>query len=118
MSIPFVRYIDEYDIGFWIWSKKEDPGHRVFIERRDDILIAGAEKDSERLIAAIWRGTPGHPLYHLLDFQGKYAEHMNSDLIDDEITERIWEWIQGQAITMQLVIIKTKSELENNENYI
>lgn len=118
VSIPFVRFIDEYDIGFWVWSKPEDPSHRVYIERRKDILIAGAEKDGERLIAAIWRGTQGHPLNCLLDFRGKYAENMNSDLIDDEITERIWDWIQGQAITMQLVIIKSKNEMEKNENYL
>lgn len=104
LSIPFVFQIDDFDIGFWIWTKKDNEKHCVFIECRDEILIAGADLAGERLIAGIWRGAPGRPLYKILDYSGKYAKNMNPDLSDDEITERIWDFIQGQAITMTLIV--------------
>ena len=109
-SIPFVRYIDEYDIGFSVWSKPDNPLHRVFIERRNDILIAGVDIGTVRLISGMWRGSPGHPLNTLIDYRGDLAQHMNSDLTEDQKTERIWDFLQGQAITMELVVIQGQGE--------
>lgn len=117
ISIPFVRYIDEYDIGFWIWAKPDNLKHRVYIERREEILIAGVDIGEVRLISGMWRGSPGHPLDVLLDYRGDLAQHMNTDLTNDEMSERIWDFLQGQAITMQLVVINGKEEA-SNENYL
>lgn len=118
ISIPIMLELDDYDIGFWIWSKPDNPKHRVYIERRDEILIAGVDLGDVRLISGMWRGTPEHALRELLDYRGDLATHMNSDLTEDERTERIWDFLQGQAITMMLVVIKGKNEEASNENYL
>lgn len=110
--------IDEYDIGFWVWVKPKNTRHRVFIERRDDILIAGVDLREARLISGMWRSSPGYPLSKLLDYRGTLASHMNLDLTQYETTDRIWDFLQGQAITMKLVITKTKNEMKKNENYL
>lgn len=108
-SIPFIDEIDRYDIGFWVWMKPESNGHYVFIERRDGIYIAGADNAGERLIVGVWRETPKNPLGILLDYGGKFAANMNPDLTDEEVTERIWDFLQGQALTMKLSIARGKN---------
>ena len=107
-----ISELDEYDIGFWVWSKPENPLHRVYIERRDEILIAGVDFGEARLISGLWRGTPGHPPGILADYRGDLAAHINLDLTDDEVTDRIWDFLQGQAITMNLVVIKGKNQMD------
>lgn len=106
LSIPFMHEIGQYNIGFWVWVKPDADRHHVFIERRDGIMIAGADHGGERLIAGMWREIQGNPFGSILNYCGKYAANMNADLVDEQITERIWDFIQGQAITMILVVAR------------
>ena len=110
--------LDKFDIGIWVWTKPANPQHRVYIERREEILIAGVDLGEVRLIAGIWRGTPGHPLNTLIDYRGDLAQHMHSHLTADQMTERIWDFIQGQAITMKLVVNNGKNEKASNETFM
>ena len=109
--------IGQYDIGFWVWVKPDADRHYVYIERRNGIMIAGADHAGQRLIAGMWRQTQGNPFGTILDYCGKYAVNMNTELVDEEITERIWDFIQGQAITMKLSIICGKDGHRSSECY-
>jgi hypothetical protein len=109
-SIPPLDELGEYDIGAWLWSKPDENsnnaiyGPYVWIYHRDGNWFAGAASDGECLIAGVWKEDPENSsrLGELIGITGKYAPPMDTwTLTNEQRTERIWSFLEVQAITMR-----------------
>jgi hypothetical protein len=74
----------------------------VWLCQRGDVWVAGVESDQKVPLMAAWRRSPDGGLADLLSVSGRLSESLRKDLSDTEKTRRIWNYLENEALTLNL----------------
>jgi hypothetical protein len=112
LSIPKLEDLEHYDIGLWVWSKpdrsasasteKKYLNQHVFIEHYEGQWAAGAKVNGEYQIVGIWQEDVSGAIGKLIGTHGKYSKNINPEFDGETVTNRIWGYLAGDAIAMDL----------------